>query len=172
MTLWGRTAETFEAPNEPVIAFKGVKIGDFGGRSLSMLSSSSMVVDPDIGEAHALRGWYDATGNSAQLQQYSNVGAGAGNSTFKADERRLINDVRDNPEMGQGEKPDYFGVRATVMLIKEQSISYPACPTDKCNKKLSMENDDSWRCEKCDRSFDKPEHRWVAPSAHSPLALR
>lgn len=159
MTLWGRTAETFDAPNEPVIAFKGVKVGDFGGRSLSMLSSSSMVVDPDIGDAHALRGWYDATGNSAQLQQYSNTGAGAGGSTFKAEERRSIVEVMDNAELGQGEKADYFGLRATVMLIKDSSVSYPACPTPKCNKKVAQTNDDGWHCEKCDRSYPKPEYR-------------
>lgn len=29
------------------------------GRSLSMYSSSTMAINPDITEAHALRGWYD-----------------------------------------------------------------------------------------------------------------
>ena len=62
LTLWGRQAENFVGAGEdgsaqPVIAFKGVKVGDFGGRSLSMVSSSSMVTDPDIPEAHTLRGW-------------------------------------------------------------------------------------------------------------------
>lgn len=158
LTVWGRTAETFEAPGEPVIAFKGVKVGDFGGRSLSMISSSTMVLNPDIGEAHSLRGWYDSEGNSASLQQYSNTGAGA--STRK-DERRLIAEVRDNAELGQGEKPDYFAVRATVMLIRDKTVSYPACPTDKCNKKLVMEGEE-WRCEKCDRSYEAPEYRSVS----------
>lgn len=31
MTIWGRQAETFTADDLPVIAFKGVKVGDFGG---------------------------------------------------------------------------------------------------------------------------------------------
>ena len=44
-----------------MIAFKGVKVGDFGGRSLSMFSSATMTVAPDINEAHALRGWYVLT---------------------------------------------------------------------------------------------------------------
>lgn len=62
LTLWGRQAENFALAGEdgtqnPVIAFKGVKVGDFGGRSLSMIGSSSMVADPDIEEAHSLRGW-------------------------------------------------------------------------------------------------------------------
>lgn len=32
MTVWGKQAETFQAENNPVIAFKGVRVGDFGGR--------------------------------------------------------------------------------------------------------------------------------------------
>jgi ssDNA-binding replication factor A large subunit len=57
LTLWGKQAESFQAEDYPVIAFKGVKVGDFGGRSLSMFSSATMTVNPDINEAHALRGW-------------------------------------------------------------------------------------------------------------------
>lgn len=57
LTLWGKQAETFEHSDQPVIAFKGVKVGDFGGRSLSMFSNATMIVNPDIPEAHALRGW-------------------------------------------------------------------------------------------------------------------
>jgi replication factor A1 len=58
LTLWGRQAESYQANDQPVVAFKGAKVGDFGGRSLSMLSSSTMVMNPDIPEAHVLRGWF------------------------------------------------------------------------------------------------------------------
>jgi len=57
LTLWGKQAETFTADDDPIIAFKGVKVGDFGGRSLSMFSSATMAVNPDIPEAYQLRGW-------------------------------------------------------------------------------------------------------------------
>lgn len=57
LTLWGKQAESFDGNDQPVIAFKGVKVGDFGGRSLSMFSSATMAVNPDIPEAHSLRGW-------------------------------------------------------------------------------------------------------------------
>jgi replication factor A1 len=58
LTLWGKQAEQFVAEDKPVIAFKGVKVGDFGGRSLSMFSNATMAVNPDIPEAHSLRGWW------------------------------------------------------------------------------------------------------------------
>jgi replication factor A1 len=34
MTLWGKQAEQFNSP-ESVIAFKSVKVGDFGGKTSS-----------------------------------------------------------------------------------------------------------------------------------------
>jgi len=34
LTLWGKQAEQFDHTDKPVIAFKGVKVGDFGGKYL------------------------------------------------------------------------------------------------------------------------------------------
>lgn len=52
-------AEKFDGSRQPVIAIKGARVSDFGGRSLSVLSSSTVVVNPDSPEAFKLRGWYD-----------------------------------------------------------------------------------------------------------------
>ena len=35
LTLWGRQAENFKETGEPIIAWKGVKVGDFGGKCLA-----------------------------------------------------------------------------------------------------------------------------------------
>ena len=39
LTLWGKQAENFKGDDQPVIAAKGVKVGDFGGESLCPLPS-------------------------------------------------------------------------------------------------------------------------------------
>ena len=39
-------------------------------------------------------------------------------------------------------------------------MSYPACPTEGCNKKV-FESGTGWRCEKCDRSYPEPDHRYI-----------
>lgn len=57
LTLWGKTAVTFDGRDHPAIAFKGAKVSDFGGRSLSLSSSGSMQTNPDIHEAHIVKGW-------------------------------------------------------------------------------------------------------------------
>ena len=33
MTFWGRQAENYKETGEPIIAWKAVKVGDFGGES-------------------------------------------------------------------------------------------------------------------------------------------
>ncbi|KAJ9122401.1 hypothetical protein QFC22_001824 [Naganishia vaughanmartiniae] len=161
LTLWGKQAETFTAADDsPVIAFKGVKVGDFGGRSLSMFSSSTMTVNPDIGEAHSLRGWFDAEGNSVSYQNYSNAGGagvGAAVTSIRPEEMKTIGQIKDE-NIGMSDKQEYFSTKATVSFIKQESFSYPACPT--CNKKVT-EDSDGWRCEKCDAVYPQPVHRYI-----------
>lgn len=50
-------ADKFDGSRQPVMAIKGARVSDFGGRSLSVLSSSTIIVNPDIPEAYKLRGW-------------------------------------------------------------------------------------------------------------------
>ncbi|KAI8825732.1 uncharacterized protein EV422DRAFT_513990 [Fimicolochytrium jonesii] len=159
MTLWGRQAEQFEANDNPVVAVKGVKVGDFGGRSLSLMGSSSLSVNPDIPEAHALRGWYDAEGRNAHFQTYSSGGGSSSAAGSKRDALKYISQIKDEG-LGMGEKPDYFTLRGTVMFVKNENISYPACPSENCNKKVT-DIGSGWRCEKCDQTWPAPSYRYI-----------
>ncbi|PLW06791.1 hypothetical protein PCANC_25350 [Puccinia coronata f. sp. avenae] len=159
MTLWGKTAETFDAPTESVLAFQGVKVGDFGGRTLSMLSSSVMLANPDIPEAFELKGWYDNEGANTKIQSHSSSGAAIGREVTE-DSLKTVAEIKE-AELGTNDRGDYFNFRATIMYIKSETISYPACPTDRCNKKMVRDGDDDWRCEKCDKLFPAPDHRYL-----------
>lgn len=160
LTLWGKTAESFDAQNEPVIAFKGVKVGDFGGRSLSMFSSATMSLNPDIPAAHSLRGWYDAEGRSKAFNTYSNAAVGSAAPMAKPSEIKTIGQAKDE-QLGMTDKTDYFTTTATVMFIKQETFSYPACANpDGCNKKV-IDEGGAWRCEKCDRTWPEPIHRYI-----------
>ncbi|KAK3674603.1 Replication factor A protein 1 [Recurvomyces mirabilis] len=161
LTIWGKTAENFEAQPESVIAFKGVKVSDFGGRSLSLLSSGTMNVDPDIDEAHKLKGWYVGGGRNDQFQSHANTmstATAAGSSDRNA--YKSIAQVRDE-NLGMGDDTDWFSVKATVIYIKQDSVSYPACQTDNCNKKVVETDPGVWRCEKCEKTWDRPEYRYI-----------
>ncbi|KAF8582281.1 replication factor-a protein [Ramaria rubella] len=161
LTLWGDQAKKYTATDQPVIAVKGVKVGDFGGRSLSMYSSSTMYINPDITEAHGLRGWFDSAGSEANFQSHSSVmgsGATGQNAGINRAEHKTIQEVKDM-NLGQ-DKPDYFSSRILITHIKSENLSYPACPSEGCNKKVT-EVADGWKCEKCERTYESPEHRWV-----------
>ncbi|KAF2012213.1 replication protein-like protein A 70 kDa DNA-binding subunit [Aaosphaeria arxii CBS 175.79] len=158
LTVWGNVAQTFEAPLESVIAFKGVKVSDFGGRSLSLLASGSMSIEPDIDEAHKLRGWYDGVGSTVQFATHQNSmkSGGGGKQDYK-----LISQVIEEEAYMQ-DTPTYYNIKASVLFVSHNStIAYPACQTPNCNKKVIEENPDEWWCEKCQMKFPKPEYRYV-----------
>jgi len=161
MTLWGKQAEQFKSENNGVFAFKGVKVGDFGGRSLSMFSSSTMSQDPDIPEAHSLRGWYDAEGHNATFNAFSNTGMSNPGTTgaIRRDEIKTIGQEKDE-NIGTTDKQEYFTTKATINFVKHETFSYPACQTEGCNKKV-IEEGNGWRCEKCDLVFPQPLYRYI-----------
>lgn len=159
MTLWGNTAQSFEGDPDQVVAFKGVKVSDFGGRSCSLLSSGTMAINPDIDEAHRLKGWYDAQGNTADFTTHSST-MGTTNAGGRKDVYKTTKQVQDE-NLGMSEQADYFTLKATVVYIKSDNIAYPACQSEGCNKKIVEINPGEWRCERCDKSFEKPQYRYI-----------
>jgi replication factor A1 len=162
LTIWGATATGFDATPESVVAFKGVKVSDFGGRSLSLLSSGSMTVDPDIEEAHKLKGWYDAQGRTDTFTSHISMSGTMGSAGGRGDSFKTISQVKDE-QLGMSESvPDYFSLKATVIYIKQDNVTYPACLSLDCNKKVNNESDPGqWRCERCDKTHPRPEYRYI-----------
>ncbi|KZF20117.1 replication protein A 70 kDa DNA-binding subunit [Xylona heveae TC161] len=160
LTIWGRTATNFDVQPDSVIAFKGVKVSDFGGRSLSLLSSGSMTVDPDIDEAHRLKGWYDAQGHADSFMSHASLAAATGGAGSRNEVYKSIAQIRDE-QLGYSESVDYFTTKATVIYVKQDNIAYPACLSEGCNKKVFEVSPDEWRCERCDKSYPRPEYRYI-----------
>ncbi|KXS96621.1 hypothetical protein AC578_10433 [Pseudocercospora eumusae] len=163
LTIWGKVAESFDASPEAVVAFKGVKVSDFGGRSLSLLSSGSMNIDPDIDEAFKLKGWYQANGSTTQFASHANTMATVGaTSGGRKDDTKTIQQIRDE-NLGMTDDTDWFTLKATIVYIKQDNFAYPACQTtdpQPCNKKVNEENG-AWRCEKCNKAWDAPKYRYI-----------
>lgn len=161
LTIWGKTAESFEAPAESVVAFKGVKVSDFDGRSLSLLSSGSMTVDPDIEDAYKLKGWYDGSGRNEKFQSHANTMSTV-NATSGGDRNayKTIAQVRDE-NIGMSDATEWFSLKATIIYVKQENFAYPACRSEGCNKKVTDMNPGEWRCEKCDKTWDAPDYRYI-----------
>ena len=160
LTIWGNTATNFDAMPESVVAFKGVKVSDFGGRSLSLLSSGSMTIDPDIDDAHKLKGWYDAQGKNDTFQNHAGMTSTIGAAGGRTDATKTIMQVKEE-NLGMSDNTDYFITKATIIYVKQESVSYPACLSEGCNKKVVETDPGQWRCERCDKTHPKPEHRYI-----------
>lgn len=145
LTLWGNEAENFDGNNTPVVAIKGARVSDFGGVSLSTISSSAIYINPEVKESFVLQGWYEREGANVQSELLSVRGSGsfAGSNDWK-----YISQI-EMENMGSGDKPDYFMCKASVVLIKKENVLYRACPSQTCNKKVLDLSDGNYRCEKC-----------------------
>jgi len=157
LTLWGVDAETFDGTGFPVVAVKGCRLSDWSGRSLSALSSSQIIMNPDIPEAHQLRGWFDSVGTSASYSEYRRDGdQGTANSNSGNTNWKTFAEVKAQ-NLGQ-EKADYFTSKGTIVFMKKENCMYMACPSAECNKKVVDSGNGSYRCEKCQRDY--PNYKW------------
>lgn len=149
LTLWGSEAENFDGSSQPVIVIKGAKVGEFGGgKTISTLLSSIMKINPDIPEAHRLRGWFD---NEGVQNNITNISAKSTASRFDTP-WISIKDVQEQ-NLGQGERGDYFQFKGTVLLFRSERALYKACPSEDCNKKVNDLENGMYRCDKCSRDF-------------------
>lgn len=159
VTVWGAMASSFEAPTESVLAFKGTKVSDFNGKSLSLLSSGTMSVDPDISDAHRLKGWYDSTGRTDSFATHQNTSA-MGTAGGRKDDFKTIAQVKEE-NIGVDDQ-QYYSIKATIVFIRNENFAYPACPREECkNKKVISMGDGTWRCESCDSTHDRAEYRYI-----------
>lgn len=159
LTIWGKTAASFDIPPDSVVAFKGVKVSDFGGRSLSLLSSGSVSANPDMPEAHKLKGWYDEQGNT-NFATHSNLQGTVSAGGSRRDPFKTISQIKDE-QLGMSENPDFFSLKASIQYIKQDPFCYPACLSEGCNKKVVEIDPGQWRCERCDKTHPKPEYRYI-----------
>lgn len=159
LTLWGDKAmEEHNWLQQPICAIKGVKIGDYGGRSLSTLNSSTIMFENSaLPEYHQLAHWKNSfpAGGVQAGSSYSTAApgtsGGGGNESF--DKRKTIASIKDEG-LGMAEKPDYVVVKGSVVYIKHDTDPwYTACPSEQCNKKVTESMNNEWFCEKCNKSF-------------------
>ncbi|KAL9243304.1 hypothetical protein vseg_017206 [Gypsophila vaccaria] len=166
VSLWNDHATTLGqelldiADKSPVVAIKGLKVSDFQGVSLSVVSKSVIKVDPDLPESRKLKSWYDSEGKEAPM---ASVGAGLSPSSNSVrslyTDRVTVSEITSNPSLGD-EKPVFFNLRAHVSLIKpDQAMWYRACKT--CNKKVTEAIGSGYWCEGCQKNDDECSLRYI-----------
>ncbi|KAK4436969.1 Replication protein A DNA-binding subunit B [Sesamum alatum] len=167
VSLWGDLATNIGqelldmADKSPVVAIKSLRVGDFQGVSLSALSKSIVVVNPDTPEAKKLKSWYDSEGKDASLAA---IGSGLSPST-QSGTRSMYSDrvslahITGNPSLGE-DKPVFFCIKAYISYIKpDQAMWYRACKT--CNKKVTEAVGSGYWCEGCQKNEDNCSLRYI-----------
>lgn len=156
VVLWGQDAETFQDHGQPVLLVKGGRINEFNGsKTVSMVASSVLKRNPDVVEGHRLRGWFDnggATGIQKNLSARSQAGGNFATEWLTFHETKAKN-------LGHGDKPDYYQMKATITVLKSTNAVYKACPQPECNKKVIELDSGQYRCEKCSTSFPNFKYR-------------
>eukprot|EP00903_Cladosiphon_okamuranus_P009556 g9099.t1 len=168
LALWGEMAQPSEGwEGNPVVAFKGVKLSDYNGRSLSAFSSSTIVPSPpDVPETSELRAWFDAAGGGSSFKSVSvRSGGGGSDEVAKRDvaERHTLESIRES-NLGHNEKGDWVVVKGTISFIKldpEKDPWYTACPNEGCNKKVTESMEGGWTCEKCNQTHAECNRRYI-----------
>lgn len=158
LTLWGSQAEEFDGSNNPVLAIKGSRVGEFnGGKNLSTISATVLQLDPDIPEAHRLRGWFNTVGRTEEAKSISKGLGGAGGASGPWLTFQETKDM----ELGL-RGPDMYTIKATVSLIRIENSLYKSCPSESCKKKMIDQANDMYRCEKCDKEYPNFKYRLLA----------
>lgn len=156
LTLWGKEAEKFEGSDNPVLAIKSCRVSDWGGRSLSTLTGSQIILNPDIPESYRLRGWFDSVGRSVDYVEYKREGGVGTGGTAGGTNWKNFADIKAQ-NLGQ-DKAEYFTSKATFVFLKKDSCLYQACPQQDCNKKVIDQGNGNYRCEKCQKDY--PNFKW------------
>ncbi|KAL1566380.1 Replication protein A 70 kDa DNA-binding subunit B [Salvia divinorum] len=165
VSLWNDLAMSFGqelldmADKSPVVAMKSLKVGEFQGVSLSALSKSIMVVDPDMPEAKKLRFWYDSEGKDTSLAAIGPSPSNRNGARSMYSDRVSLSHITSNPSLGE-DKPAYFSIKAYISAIKpDQAMLYRACKT--CSKKVTEAVGSGYWCEGCQKNEDGCSLRYI-----------
>ncbi|XP_062219115.1 replication protein A 70 kDa DNA-binding subunit C-like [Phragmites australis] len=144
----------------PILALRGARVNDFSGRSVSTISITQLRINPDFPDAERLRQWYIIEGKTAACVSLSREMSNKG----RVDVRKTIAQIKAE-NLGRSDKPDWITIKAAISEVRSESFYYPACPLmfneKPCNKKAIQNSDGMWHCERCDKSFENCEYRYL-----------
>ena len=163
LTVWGKLATENAIEAGDVCTLSRVRVGDWGGVSLSTLGGSKISVNPTSEEANALREWYEGTGRDASVESLGAglEGASGGPRQDKEVPVGELEDLGNTPD-----KPDWVVCRGTICKIgnegaREKGPYYTACPEPGMQQKVTDDGNGGWWCEKTQKTYDTCERRYI-----------
>jgi len=171
LTLWGENATdksaVLEGREGALLQATACRVTDYNGCSLSTLTRSDIVIDPDTPAARELKEWYNAAGGRPTVTPVGQDlpgarGSGEGGSGGRNTSLVSLKEVAPAPGAilpAPDAKPTYHNVVATVSVIKtDQTMFYLANPE---NGRKVVEQDGRFYSEFEGKYIDRAEHRYV-----------
>lgn len=165
LTMWGNFCSAegqilqtmCDCGDFPVLAVKCGRISDFNGKSVGTVSSSQLVIEPEIEQARKLRAWFDAGGKDEAAVCISKGMGGT-------DVRKTVSQIK-GEGLGTSGQTDWITVHASIAFIKMDNFCYTACPRIRegrlCSKKVSNGGDGQWHCDTCGDSSPQCDYRYI-----------
>lgn len=143
--------------NNPIIAIKSARVGEFNGKNIGTSTRSIILVDPDIEEARALKSWFKKEGSTVASTSLTT------RSPFGHQQKKIT--IYDIYNMDFLEKPTFFQLKGTITKIGMDSFYYISCPSivgkKKCMKKLIPQNTGMWFCPKFNVEVRDCDYRYL-----------
>lgn len=153
LTIW-RDFTDLIIESGDVIALKSVKVGDYGGRSLSSVDNTQIIFNPY--NSDKLKKYiHDKSESGAAFKPIQNKMANSGvkynnepiNSIF-------LKDVITDYEVE--DKCPSSNIKATILNLRHDDKNYyPGC--ENCKKKINKDGD-RWMCQNCNKEYDTPTY--------------
>ncbi|KAJ8609960.1 hypothetical protein CTAYLR_008094 [Chrysophaeum taylorii] len=174
-TLWGDHAKRNVDWPGTVLAATSLKLGEYNGaRTLTAIRNSKLVYpadDPprgswlpkaDVRAAFDLKQWWRDEGSTAQTSRPATNSAGSTSMrSVSVSDRRSIRDIKEDPELGHGDKSDYVTFKASFANIKSDKLWYESCAGEGCQKKVTASSDGTYSCEKCGHQSTECDYRYL-----------
>ena len=168
VTVWGAKAN--RAPSEfaqtPIVAFRRLRVSDYGGKSLSTTGDGHTVKDPKVPETDRVRQWWTSTGGQGTKVLSSGSGGGGRMEAFA--DRKTISSIKTESLGVTADKADYLSFKATLTFLKkdkEGGAWYTACANagEPCKNrfKVTQTTDMNWYCDKCQGTYPNCVRRWI-----------
>jgi replication factor A1 len=153
VTLWRDFTDLIIEPGD-VVALKTVKVGDYGGRSLSSVDNTQISINP-INSEKLKKNIQDklSTGFTFKPIQtkMGHIAAKNPNDHFNC---IFLKDVINDYEAE--DKSNNSNIKATILNLRHDDKNYyTGC--DNCKKKINRDND-KWVCLNCNKEFDTPAY--------------
>ena len=160
ITLWGAQAKEFQAEKDAIVLFQDVRVKEFQGKTLTTSMNSRVLMR--IPECPQLK-TITLFRNSRQRNTVALISLSESSSSRKMNVYKLGQLAEETESIK--DEPDNFRLYFTVVAYSLRVINnlyYESCPNDSCLKKLTSNSDNTYYCEKCQKTFDTVKPRFMA----------